>query len=307
MTLLRAAARTMLASYFVASGVKALRDPAALVPAAEPLAEKIVPLIKQVSPDQVSGLIPEDTETLVRVDGALQIVGGLALATGKGRRLGAWLLASSLLPNTIAKHPFWSKSDPEEKAADRSAFLKNISLLGGVLIATGDTEGKPSLAWRAQKGGDQIAKKASKASSNLAKKAEQLTDGGSSFADEAIAGGAALLTTVVASSRKARKEATKQFQRAQEIAAEQAKEAQKAAQKAAKQAKKDAPKQLKAAKKLATETAKDAQALAAVKAKEAQKLAAVKAKEAQKVAAQQAKESKKQGTKVRKNIERGVN
>ena len=184
------------------------------------------------------------------MDGALQIVGGLALATGKGRRMGAWLLASSLLPNTIAKHPFWSKSDPEEKAADRSAFLKNISLLGGVLIASGDTEGKPSLAWRAQKGGHQIAKKTSKASNELAKKAEHLTGGGSSFADEALAGGAALLTTVVASSRKARKEATKQFQRAQEIAAEQAKEAQKAAQKAAKQAKKDAPKQLKAAKKL---------------------------------------------------------
>ena len=296
MTLLRAAARTMLASYFVASGVKALRDPAPLVPAAEPLAEKIVPFIKQVSPDQVSGFIPEDTATLVRVDGALQIVGGLALATGKGRRMGAWLLATSLLPNTIAKHPFWSKSDPEEKAADRSAFLKNISLLGGVLIATGDTEGKPSLAWRAQKGGHQIAKKTSKASNELVKKAEHLTGGSSSFADEALAGGAALLTTVVASSRKARKEATKQFHRAQEIAAEQAKEAQKAAQKAAKQAKKDAPKQLKAAKKRAAELAEEAREAAAARAKEAKALAAA-----------QAKEAKKRSTKVRKNIELGVN
>jgi len=296
MTLLRAAARTMLASYFVASGVKALRDPAALVPAAEPVADKIVPLVKQYAPDQVSSFIPTDTATLVRVDGALQIVGGLALATGKGRRLGSWLLATSLIPNTIAKHPFWSKTDPEEKAADRSAFLKNISLLGGVLIATGDTEGKPSLAWRAQKGGHQIAKKTSKASNELAKKAEQLTGGGNSFADEALAGGAALLTTVVASSRKARKEATKQFHRAQEIAAEQAKEAQKATQKAAKQAKKDAPKQLKAAKKLATERAIEARAYAAEKAKEAQKIAAA-----------QAKEAKKQGAKIRKNIERGEN
>ena len=93
------------------------------------------------------------------MDGALQIVGGLALATGKGRRMGAWLLASSLLPNTIAKHPFWSRSDPEEKAADRSAFLKNVSLLGGVIIATGDTEGKPSLAWRAQKGGHRLPRR----------------------------------------------------------------------------------------------------------------------------------------------------
>jgi uncharacterized membrane protein YphA (DoxX/SURF4 family) len=306
MTLIRAAARTMLASYFVASGVKALRDPAPLVPAAEPVADKIVPLVKQYAPEQVSSFIPTDTATLVRVDGALQIVGGLALATGKGRRVGSWLLATSLIPNTIAKHPFWSRTDPDEKAADRSAFLKNISLLGGVLIATGDTEGKPSLAWRAQKGGHQIAKKTSKASSELARKAEHLTGGGSSFADEALAGGAALLTTVVASSRKARKEATKQFHRAQKVAAEQTKEAQKRAALAAKQAKKDAPKQLRAARKLATERAKEARELAAVRAKEARVRAAEQLKEAQKLEAERAKQAKKE-QKTRKNIQRGEN
>ena len=41
MTLLRAVARTMLASYFVSSGIKAIRDPEALVPAAEPLADPL--------------------------------------------------------------------------------------------------------------------------------------------------------------------------------------------------------------------------------------------------------------------------
>ena len=130
MTLLRAAARTMLASYFVASGIRAVRNPDPLVPAAEPVVDKIVPLAKQYAPDQIASRIPEDTATLVRVDGALQIVGGLALATGKGRRLGAYLLAGSLVPNTIAKHPFWSRTDPEERADDRNAFLKNVSLLG---------------------------------------------------------------------------------------------------------------------------------------------------------------------------------
>ena len=50
MTLLRAASRTMLASYFVASGVKALRDPDSLVPVAEPLADRLVPLVKQYAP-----------------------------------------------------------------------------------------------------------------------------------------------------------------------------------------------------------------------------------------------------------------
>ena len=51
MTLLRAAARTMLASYFISSGVKALRNPRALAPAAEPLANKVVPVVKKYVPD----------------------------------------------------------------------------------------------------------------------------------------------------------------------------------------------------------------------------------------------------------------
>lgn len=296
MTLLRAAARTMLASYFVASGVKALRDPDSLVPDAEPITDKIVPLVKEYAPAQVASFIPDDAKTLVRVHGATQLVGGLALASGKGRRLGAMLLAYSLIPSTIAKHPFWSRTEAAEREHDRHQFLKNTSLLGGVLLASADTEGKPSLSWRAQKGGKSLAKSTSKAGDKLAKRAESLTGGGSDFADSALAGGAALVGTVVASSRKARKQATKQFHVAQEAAAKRAEEARKAALKAAKQAKKDAPKQLKAAKKLAAE-----------RAQEARQLATEKAKEAQKVAAERAKQVRKEGRKRTKHIQRGEN
>lgn len=292
MTLLRAAYRTMLASYFIASGVKALRDPDALVPDAEPLTDRVVPLIKEYAPQQVAGYIPEDAKTLVRVNGAAQVVGGLALASGKGRRLGALLLAGSLVPSTIAKHPFWSRSDATERAEDQHQFLKNVSLLGGVLLASRDTEGRPSIAWRAQKGGQAIAKSTGKASDKLAKKAEALTDSGSDFADSALATGAALVGTVVASSRKARKQATKQFAKAQKAAAEQAEEARTIALKAAKQAKKDAPKRLKAAKKAA-----------AVQAEEAKKLAI----EARKSATATAKKARKRGAKMAKNINLGEN
>src|SRR5918992_3568991 len=174
MTLLRAAARTMLASYFVASGVKALRDPDSLVPDAEPLTDKMVPFVKEYAPAQVASFIPDDARTLVRLHGATQVVGGLALASGKGRRLGAVLLAYSLIPGTIAKHPFWSRTDPVERAHDQHQVLKNVSLLGGVLLAAADTEGKPSLAWRAQKGGKVLANGATNATDRLANKAEHL-------------------------------------------------------------------------------------------------------------------------------------
>src|SRR5215217_4607392 len=118
MSLLRAIPRTMLASYFVAAGIKAIRDPESLVPAAEPLVDRVVPLVKEYSPEPVAGYVPENAVTLVRVNGVAQVTGGLALATGKGRRLGALLLAGSLIPSTIAKHPFWTVQDPEARAQD---------------------------------------------------------------------------------------------------------------------------------------------------------------------------------------------
>jgi len=231
----------MLASYYILSGVKALRKPDEFVKAAEPFADRVVPAVKKYAPQQVAVVIPEDAVNLVRANGAVQVVGGLGLATGMGRRLGALLLAASTLPSTIAKHPFWSKTDPQEKALDRAQFLKNTSLLGGVLIAAMDTEGKPSLSYRAQKGGQALAKETRKARRSLAKST-------SSAADEALASGAALAGVIAATSRSARKKAAKELKSAKELAAKEAAEFKEAADKAAKQADKDARKQQKAKK-----------------------------------------------------------
>ena len=249
MTLLRAVPRAMLASYFVASGIKAIRDPESLVPAAEPLADRVVPLVKQYSPEQVASVVPENTVTLVRVFGIAQVLGGTALATGKGRRLGALLLAGTLVPSTVAKHPFWTVQDPDERAQDRSHFLKNVSLLGGALIASADTEGRPSLAWRAQTSGRALAKETRKASRKITKSTSRVAGGANDLAESAVATGIALVEAVAESSRKVRKQAAKQLKEAKALAAQQAAESQEAAAKAAKQAKKEARKQAKDSKK----------------------------------------------------------
>jgi len=259
MTLLRAIPRTMLASYFVAAGIKAIRDPESLVPAAEPLVDRVVPLVKEYTPEQVSGYVPENTVTLVRVNGITQVTGGLALATGKGRRLGALLLAGSLIPSTIAKHPFWTVQDPEARAQDRSHFLKNVSLLGGVLLAAQDTEGKPSLVWRARKGGEAIAKETRKASKKLTKGSSDVADTATELAEAAVATGAALVEALTDSSRKLQKQAGRHLREAQAVAAQTAEEAQDAAAKAAKRAKKEAKKQAKTIKKRAKEIAENVQ------------------------------------------------
>jgi len=248
MTLVRAIGRTMLSSYFVLSGIRAVRNPEEFVADAEPVTGRLVPTAKRFAPDEVAGFIPEDTATLVRINGAVQVVGGLALATGKGRRVGAGLLALSMVPTTLARHPFWKRTDPEQKIRDRQQFVKNIGLLGGVVIASRDTEGKPGLGWRANEGRE-LAAKRSKKLKKQAKKALQhsLSDA----ATAAIGSGLALVGGVVEEGRKARKQAAK---RAKEAVAQ----AQKDAKKAQKQAQKSARKTVDKASKRAGSTAKSA-------------------------------------------------
>ena len=260
MTLLRSTARTMLASYFVVSGLKAVRDPESLVPAAEPLVDGVVPTMQRFAPEQVAGLVPTDAKTWVRINGALELVGGIALATGRGRRLGAALLALSLVPTTIGKYPFWSRSDRAQRAADRDHFLKNVSLLGGVLIASRDTEGKPSLGYRAHKGGQVLAKNTNAIAADTKKAGRKVARETRELTDAALAEGALLVGAVVGTTGKNRKKISKQLEAAKKTAARQAAEAKQAAAKAAEQAQKtagkgakttsrDSGKQLEAAKK----------------------------------------------------------
>lgn len=145
--IVRRIARPMLATIFIAGGVDALRNPKFEKQAAAPLIEKG----QEVLPDEVTQSVPTDPDTLVKVNAAVQIGGGLLLASGKAPRIASVALAGSLVPTTFAGHPFWEETDPEAKAAQRIHFLKNVSLLGGLLIAAVDTEGKPSVAWRSKK------------------------------------------------------------------------------------------------------------------------------------------------------------
>ncbi|GAA1585712.1 DoxX family membrane protein [Kribbella sancticallisti] len=152
MTVVRALARPLLSTIFVVQGAKAVRDPEPHVTKAQPVADRLVPLVKKVAPPQVSDRLPESTANLVRLNGAAQLLGGLALASGKGRRLGAVLLAGSLVPTTLAGHSFWQESDKTVRAAQKVQFMKNLGLMGGLLLAAVDTEGKPGVIWRASHG-----------------------------------------------------------------------------------------------------------------------------------------------------------
>ncbi len=145
MNLVRAAGRAMLATFFIANGVKAFRDPDSLVAAAEPLAEKFVPLAQKVFPEAVAAYVPEDTLTLVRLNGIVSIAGGLGMATGIAPRLGGGLAAASMISHVLASNPRGA-ADP---SAARSIFVRNLALAGAAIVLTQDTHGKPSMVWRA--------------------------------------------------------------------------------------------------------------------------------------------------------------
>ncbi len=138
----------MLASVFVLGGVNALRNAPALAPAAAGVTDKLVPMAKRALP---SAPIPTDAVTLVRINAGVQIVSALALATGKAPRLAAGVLAVSMAPTTVAGHAFWAETDPSAKKTQQLAFFKNLSVLGGLVIAAGDTDGQPGVAWRTKR------------------------------------------------------------------------------------------------------------------------------------------------------------
>ena len=147
MTISRLLARPLLASMFIYGGVNALRNAQGHGQKAKPVTDKITDLADRVAP-QVP--LPHDPVTLVRINGAAQVVAGAALATGHLPRISSAVLAGSLVPTTMAGHRFWEESDPANRKAQTLQFFKNLSMLGGLMLASVDTEGKPGVAWRAR-------------------------------------------------------------------------------------------------------------------------------------------------------------
>jgi uncharacterized membrane protein YphA (DoxX/SURF4 family) len=138
----RSAARAMLASIFVISGARVLVNPDSRVDAAKRVTDRMKPLIERMDPR-----LPTDTRTLVRLKAGSDVAAGLLLATGRLTRPAAAVLAANLIPTTFAGHPFWALPKPE-RSAHQIHFLKNLGLLGGLLLAAADTQGKPGIAYR---------------------------------------------------------------------------------------------------------------------------------------------------------------
>jgi len=131
-------ARPMIAGMFIYGGLDSLRRPASKVPAAEGVVNGV---------SEKTGM---DIEQLVKINGAVQVAAGSALALGIFPRPAALALAASLVPTTLAGHRFW-EAEGEAKPQQTIHFLKNLAMFGGLVIAANSTGGRPSLPWRARR------------------------------------------------------------------------------------------------------------------------------------------------------------
>ena len=91
----------------------------------------------------------------------MQVAAGVALATGRLPRL------SSHRPGRDAGAHHGRRvtgsgrrRSRQQKATQRIQFFKNASMLGGLLLAAVDTEGKPGVAWRARRAASDVRREA---------------------------------------------------------------------------------------------------------------------------------------------------
>jgi putative oxidoreductase len=63
----------------------------------------------------------------------LQIVGGLSVLLGYEARVGALLLIVFVIPSAIKMHDFWN-SQGDEKMTQKTMFMKDMAVLGGLLV-----------------------------------------------------------------------------------------------------------------------------------------------------------------------------
>jgi uncharacterized membrane protein YphA (DoxX/SURF4 family) len=235
----------MVASIFIIQGFDTFRRPERVAAAAEPVVRPIA--------DRVP-VVPAKAEQAVRLNGAVQMAAGALLAMGRWPRLSALAIAGTLVPTTLAGHRFWEAEDDSSKAQQRIHFLKNLSMLGGLLIAAADTAGKPSVAWRAR----HAIKSAQSARKSAGRRpAARRPVAAARGAAKSARGSVASARGSVAS---ARKEASRVAKSARSDASRLAKSARSDALRAAKSARKDASRALRTAKVSGTARARAAKA-----------------------------------------------
>jgi uncharacterized membrane protein YphA (DoxX/SURF4 family) len=77
--------------------------------------------------------VPAARATTV-LTGLMIIVGGVLVALGWHRFIGAGLLVIFIFPTAFVMHPFWKETDPMTRANERAHYFKDLALGGAALL-----------------------------------------------------------------------------------------------------------------------------------------------------------------------------
>ena len=73
-------------------------------------------------------------KTAVIGSGVLLLLGGLSILFGVNTNMGIALLILFLIPVSFTMHAFWNEKDPMAKMSDKVGFMKNMALIGALLM-----------------------------------------------------------------------------------------------------------------------------------------------------------------------------
>lgn len=180
MSIVRRLARPLLSAAFISGGVDKIRHP-------HERAERLAPVIDKVGERIGGSLSTVDSTLVVRAAGGAEIGAGILLSAGIFPRLSATVLVATSTVDA-AGTPVWKIRDKEERRRAFSRMVTNMSLLGGALLASVDTAGKPGLAWRAQHASDSAKKLAEHQTKAWQKQAAKSAKKARSKAEDFIGG-----------------------------------------------------------------------------------------------------------------------
>ncbi len=145
MSLVRRIARPLLAAPFVVEGVRTALHPEREIdvyPQAFDAADSAI--AKSAAP----GFL--DVRTIVRATGAVAAGAGVLYATNRCPRAAAVTLLATTSVGWAGRKKVWELRG-EDLTQEIRSILTDAGLLGGVLLAVVDTDGRPSLGYRANK------------------------------------------------------------------------------------------------------------------------------------------------------------
>jgi uncharacterized membrane protein YphA (DoxX/SURF4 family) len=156
MSIVRRIARPLLATGYVANGVESFRNSSSAAQHLTPTVSAFAKAVPQAGPAL------QNPAMVAQGLAAAQVGAALLFGLGKLPRLSAGVLVTTTALNAYADYRAAEASTPEQKAARRGSAFKNVSMVGAVMLAAVDTEGNPSLLWRAEHLAGDVRKNAGK-------------------------------------------------------------------------------------------------------------------------------------------------